>query len=220
MFRAILYTQWKWSRPVILLAVIVGGWLPINALRSWPYKTMESYHIPSLYRSISSAGLGYQLLALAVAVVVAISAWQADAHGKHVYALSLPIARWKFVLLRFAAGASLLGAVAVAVGLFGGVAAALAPLPPMLHAYPIGLAVRFWLGSLIPFGLIFALLVSSSRRVRIVVAAVATLFVVDWLLAAFGVTETTVMTRWLFDSLYEGGGPLTAFLTRWMFIDV
>ncbi|MHB1312843.1 MAG: hypothetical protein ACYC3L_12575 [Gemmatimonadaceae bacterium] len=219
MFRAILYTQWKWARPVLVLAAIIAGWIPLQALRSAPYKTMGTYHIPSLYSSILSASLLYQYLALAVAIVIAISAWQADTARQHVYALALPVARWRFVLMRFGAGAVLLGGVAAAVGVFGAVAAAMAPLPPVLHAYPLGLAIRFWLGTLIPFGAIFALLTSNPRKVKWVTAAVVTLFAVDLLLSSLGVTQAS-LTRVLFEKLYETGGPLTAFLTRWMLIDV
>lgn len=220
MFRAVLYTQWKWTRPVILLAVLVAGYIPVNALRSSPYKVATDYHIPSLYFSIASASALYQLLALAVAIVVAIAAWQADAQRQHVYAMSLPLPRWQFVLLRFGAGAALLGIVAAAVALFGGISAALAPLPPMLHAYPVGLGVRFWLGSLIPFGLIFALLASNPRHVRVVVVAAVTVVAVDLALNAFGVTATPILTQTLIDGAYANNGPLAAFLSKWMLIDV
>lgn len=220
MFRAILYTQWKWARPVLVLAAILAGWIPLQALRTLPYKEPGSYHIPTLYQSVQAAGVFYQLLALAIAVVIAISAWQADAQRQHVYALSLPLARWQFVLHRFGAGAVLLGIVAVAVGLFGGIAAALAPLPPMLHAYPVGLAVRFWLGALVPFGIIFALLSSNPHRVKIVVAIVVTIVAFDMGLAAFGVIDAPVVLGTLQSWLYGDGGPLTAFTSRWMLIDV
>jgi hypothetical protein len=220
MFRAVLYTQWKWARPVVLLAVLVAGYLPVNALRAMPFTSADTYYIPSLYRGIIGASTYYQLLALAVAVVVAIASWQADAHRQHVYALSLPLARWRFVLLRFGAGATLLGAVAVAVGVFGGVAAAVAPLPPMLHAYPVGLAVRFWLGALVPFALIFALLASDPKRVRLVVAGLATVVAVDLLLAAVGTTDQPLVLKWILDGVYAGSGPLAAFLNRWMLVDV
>ena len=220
MFRAVLYTQWKWSRPAILLAVLVAGYIPVAALRAMPYKSADTYYIPSLYRSIAAASTYYQWLALFLAVIVAISAWQADGHRQHVYALSLPVPRWHFVLLRFGAGAALLGVVAAAVGLFGGVACAIAPLPPMLHAYPFGLAVRFWLGSLIPFGLIFALLVSNPKRVRIVVAGVATIIAVDMALAAMGATGKPVVIEAFLDAIYAGRGPLAAFLSKWMLVDV
>ncbi len=220
MFRAVLYTQWKWSRPAILLAVLVAGYIPLTALRGMPYKSESTYHIPSLYSGIIMASTYYQWLALFTAVIVAISTWQADGHRQHVYALSLPVPRWKFVLLRFAAGTTLLGVVAIAVGLFGAVATAIAPLPSMLHAYPFGLAVRFWLGSLIPFGLIFALLVSSPKRVRLVVAGVATVIVVDMALAAMGLIDKPVVLGTFFDAIYSGRGPLAAFLSKWMLVDV
>lgn len=220
MFRAVLYTQWKWTRPAILLAVLVAGYIPVAALRAMPYKSADTYYIPALYHDITAASTYYQWLALFIAVIVAISAWQADGQRQHVYALSLPLPRWRFVLLRFAAGTALLGVVAAAVGLFGGVAAAIAPLPPMLHAYPFGLAVRFWLGSLIPFGLIFALLVSNPRRVRLVVAGVATIVVVDMALATIGVIEKPVVFGTLVDAIYSGRGPLAAFLSKWMLVDV
>ncbi|MDP1891001.1 MAG: hypothetical protein Q8K55_08925 [Gemmatimonadaceae bacterium] len=220
MFRAVLYTQWKWTRPAIVLAVLVAGYIPVAALRAMPYKSEDSYYIPALYRDITAASTYYQWLALFVAVIVAISAWQADGHRQHVYALALPVPRWRFVLLRFSAGAALLSVVAAAVGLFGGVAAAIAPLPPMLHAYPVGLGVRFWLGSLIPFGLIFALLVSNPKRVRLVVAGVATIIVVDMALSAMGLIEKPVVFGTIFDAIYSGRGPLAAFLSKWMLVDV
>lgn len=220
MFRAVFYTQWKWTRPVIVLAALVAAYIPVAALRTAPYKDAATYHIPSLYNSIAGASAGYQLLALALAVVVAISTWQADITRQHVYALSLPLPRWQFVLLRFGAGASLLGIVAVCVSLFGGIAAAIAPLPPMLHAYPIGLGVRFWLGALVPFSLIFALLVSNQKVVRYAVIALVTLLAVDWLLAAFNATSDPVITKWLYDAIYSSHGPLAAFLSKWMLIDV
>jgi hypothetical protein len=220
MFRAILYTQWKWTRPAVLLAVLIAGYIPVAALRAMPYKTADTYYIPALYRDIAAASTYYQWLALFVAVIVAISAWQADGHRQHVYALSLPVPRWQFVLMRFGAGAALLGVVAAAVGLFGGVAAAIAPLPPMLHAYPFGLAVRFWLGSLIPFGLVFSLLVSNPRRVRLVVAGAATFIVVDMALAAMGLIDKPVVIGTFFDAIYADRGPLAAFLSKWMLVDV
>ncbi len=220
MFRAVLYTQWKSSRPVLLLAMLVAGYIPVQTLRSMPYKSADTYHIPSLYYGITTASTYYQLLALATAAVVAIASWQADAARQHVYALSLPLPRWRFVLLRFGAGAALLGTVAAAVGLFGGVAAALAPLPPMLHAYPVGLAIRFWLGALVPFALIFALLASNPRIVRILVTAGVTLVAVDMMLAAVGVIESPVIMTWMAEAIYASNGPLAAFLSKWMLVDV
>jgi hypothetical protein len=220
MFRAVLYTQWKWTRPVIVLAVLIAGYIPVNAMRAMPYRSLDTYHIPSLYYGIVGASAMYQLLALGLAVVVAIAAWQADASRQHVYALSLPVPRWRFVLLRFGAGAALLGIVALSVGLFGGIAAAIAPLPPMLHAYPVGLAVRFWLGALVPFALVFALLSSNPRVVRLLVASVAAIVVVDLLLAGFGATEKPVVMGWFFDTIYSDRGPLAAFLSKWMLVDV
>ena len=220
MFRAVLYTQWKWARPVLLLAVLVAGYIPVDALRTMPYTSAGGYYVPALYRSIEGASTLYQVLALALAVVVAISAWHADAQRQHVYALSLPVPRWRFVLLRFGAGAVLLGAVAFAVGLFGGIAAALAPLPPMLHAYPAGLALRFWLGTMVPFAIIFALLASNPRHVRWLVTAVVTVVLVDLLLASFGVTDRELIINWVPEGLYSGRGPLAAFLSKWMLVDV
>lgn len=220
MFRAVFSTQLKWTRPAILLAVLIAGYIPVETLRSNPWKTTGTYHIPTLYLSITSASAEYQLLALAVAVIVAISSWQADSQKQHVYAMSLPIPRGQFVLLRFGAGAALLGIVAAAVGLFGGIATSIAPLPPMMHAYPVGLALRFWLGALIPFALIFALLASNPKRVRLVVIGLVTVVAVDLLLAGFGATERPVVGGWLLDRIYANGGPLSAFLNKWMLVDV
>ncbi|MBW7933777.1 MAG: hypothetical protein H3C62_09245 [Gemmatimonadaceae bacterium] len=220
MFRAVFYTQWKWARPIIVLGALVAGYIPVEALRSMPFKSADTYYIPTLYQSVTTASVYYQLLALVIAVVVAISAWQADGQRQHVYAMSLPVPRWRFVLLRFGAGVALIGIVAAAVMLFGAVAAAIAPLPPMLHAYPVGLGVRFWLGALVPFSAIFALLASSPKRVRLIVVAFVVIVIVDMMLASVGVTQRPVILSSIFDAVYSGQGPLTAFLSKWMLIDV
>lgn len=220
MFRAVFYSQWKWARPIIVLGALIAGYIPVEALRSMPFKSADTYYIPALYQSVTIASVYYQLLALVVAVVVAISAWQADGQRQHVYAMSLPVPRWHFVLLRFGAGAALIGIVAVAVTLFGGVAAAVAPLPPMLHAYPVGLGLRFWLGALVPFSAIFALLASSPKRVRTIVVAFVVIVIVDMMLASVGVTQRPVILSSILDAVYSGRGPLAAFLSKWMLIDV
>jgi hypothetical protein len=220
MFRAVLYAQWKWGRLVMLPAILVAGFLPLWALRSVSNTGETSYHIPSLMASALSASGFYQVVAVLTGVLLAALVWQTDTLRQHVYALSLPVPRWKFVLLRFGAGATLLGIVAACVGLFAAVATALAPLPSMLHAYPLGLAVRFWLGSLVSFSTLFPMAGGNPVRVKRVLAVIATVVVVDLSLAATGITRQPEILLAVGQFLFDPNGPLVSFFHPWMLLDV
>ena len=77
-------------------------------------------------------------------------------HWKHVYALSLPLARWEYALLKFAAGVTLV--LIPVVALLAGTLLGLAGLdvPDGLHAYPFAFTFRFMLAVLIAYAAAFA----------------------------------------------------------------
>src|SRR5207247_2566146 len=68
-----------------------------------------------LLQAVQSWGTLYPVLAAALGLLVAIATWAPDHRGRHVHALSLPLPRWRYVLLRFGAGAALLAAPVIAV---------------------------------------------------------------------------------------------------------
>src|ERR1041385_568645 len=160
MFRAITETQWKWTRGPALLATLLGFLLPVASLQVARPAMLQ----PDVFvMAMQQFSVGYSVLAAGVGLVVALAAWSNDHRGRHVYALSLPVPRWKYALMRFGAGGLFL--LAPAVGVLAGslVVAALGAIPEGLHVYPLALALRFAFAAAVAYALFFAIASSTSR---------------------------------------------------------
>jgi hypothetical protein len=218
MFRVILYTQWKWSRIVVALGVLVAFALPILSVQGAGVTDPTRWDATRLLRSIETWSVWYATFALGIGLLVATTAWAQDHRGRHVYALSLPIPRWEYTLLRFAAGAVLLAAPVVALWIGALLATSLAQIPPGLHAYPNALALRFALAALVAYAVFFAVSAGTTRTAGYVLAVVGALFAAEVLLSAAGVGGSVI--EGAFDRLVNWPGPLEIFTGRWMLIDV
>jgi ABC-type transport system involved in multi-copper enzyme maturation permease subunit len=160
----------------------------------------------------------FPALAAALGLLVATTAWRDDHRGSHVYALSLPIERWRFALLRFAAGAVLLAAPLLALWVGSLIAVAATPILPGLQAYPNALALRFGLAAFVAYGIFFAVSSGTSRTAAYALGAVAAVIVIDVLVRATG-AELSI-GREVMALLTRAPGPLAVFTGRWMLIDV
>src|SRR2546423_6684162 len=136
MFRAIVETQWKWSRGAVLLATLVAFVIPLGSLQS----AKDAWNPADFVTRMQVWGIAYALLAGAVGLLVALIAWGHDHRGQHVYALTLPITRARYVLMRLGAGMLFLAPPVVALLLSGLIVSASGLIPVGLHAYPIALA--------------------------------------------------------------------------------
>jgi len=151
-------------------------------------------------------------------VFVGMAAWTADHAGGHVYALSMPVSRPHFVLLRFAAGVALLLPVILAMGLGTAVATVAVDLPVGLHAYPAQLTARFALASLACFAIFFSISIATKRALLFTLGGVGGVLLAELLVQALGsevsVTDTVLqlLTRW--------PGPLSILVGRWALFDV
>jgi hypothetical protein len=217
MFRAILYTQWKWSRLVVLLGVLAGFALPVVSVQNvtavssyWAARTMLS--------SVQAWGTLYPVLGAVLALLIAAIAWAADHRGRHVYALSLPLPRWHYALLRFAAGAALLAGPVLAVWIGGLVATSMVTLPAGLHAYPTMLAVRFALAVLVAYGLFFAISAGTVRTAAYVLGVLGGVIALEVIANAAGANLHLLEKLVLVAVVWPG--PLDVFTGRWMLIDV
>src|SRR5437867_7133982 len=139
MFRAILYSQWKWSRLIVALGTVAGFVLPLVSLQGAARADRSPLEAEALLHAVQSWGTLYPLLATALGLLVAIATWAPDHRGRHIHALTLPLPRWRYVLLRFAAGFVLLVAPIAAVLAGAFLATWTATLAPGLQAYPIAL---------------------------------------------------------------------------------
>jgi hypothetical protein len=214
MFRVILYTQWKWTRLALLPGVIIAFSLPVLSIQGSGDWGFASWAL----RTAGGWAVWFPALAAALGLLVAVTAWREDHRGGHVYALSLPIERWRYALLRFAAGALLLAAPIVALWVGSLIATAAASIPPTLRAYPNALALRFALAAFVAYGLFFAISAGTARTAAYVLGAVAVVIALDVLLKAAGVEMSigSEVMAWL----TRAPGPLTVFTGRWMLIDV
>jgi hypothetical protein len=218
MYRAMLYTQWKWSRLIIALGTVAGFALPMFSLQGAASPERNPLQAAALLHVVQSWGSLYPVLAAALGLLVAIATWAPDHRGRHIHALTLPLPRWRYVLLRFAAGATLLAAPILAVFLGAFLATATATLPPGLQGYPLALGLRFALAVLVAYALFFAVSAGTARTAGVILGVIGAIILVqivagiaDLNLDLVGVVQLVVL-NW--------PGPLAVFTGRWMLIDV
>ena len=218
MFRAVLYTQWKWSRLIVVLGTIAAFAIPLLSVQGAARADRGALQAQDLLRSVQSWGSLYPLLATALGLLMAMAAWAPDHRGRHIHALTLPLERWRYVLLRFGAGFALLAAPIAAVLLGALLATWTGTLPPGLQAYPIALAVRFAFAVFVAFALFFAVSAGTARTAGIILGVIGTIILVQ---VVAGIANIDLD---LFSAaqavLLLGPGPLAVFTGRWMLVDV
>lgn len=218
MFRVVLYGQWKWSRIIVALGTVAGFALPILSLQGATSDPTRALRPAELLGIVESWGVLYPVLAATIGLLVAIATWAPDHRGRHVLALSLPLPRWRYVLLRFTAGLVLL--VPAMLGVLAGalLASATATLPPGFEAYPVALAIRFAFAVAVAYAVFFAVSAGTTRTAGIILGIIAAVIVVQILAGAAGI-ELDLSTR-LQAVVLNWPGPLAIFTGRWMLIDV
>lgn len=214
MFRAILMTQWKWSRVIVLLATITGFALPLASLQS----ASQASSATAFVSAMQSWATGYALLAAAAGLLVALSAWQQDHAGRHVYALSLPVTRTRYSALRFGAGALFLLAPIVAVLIGCLIVATSGAIPAGLHAYPLELTARFALAAFVAYAIFFAIASSTPQTAGVVIGAIAAVLFTQYLLALAS-TPVDILGP-ITQFLFVRPGFFSVFTGRWMLVDV
>lgn len=218
MFRMILLTQWKWARLAVALGTVAAFALPVLSMGQFGREQASRWEVQAMLSSIQAWGVLYPVLATGLALLVAALTWSPDHRGRHVYALSLPVPRWHYVVLRFGAGAVLLLGPVVALWAGALVASAAAAIPPGLHAYPSVLALRFGLAVLVAYAVLFAVSSATARTAGYVLAALGGLILVAVLVS---VAEVNVhILGPVLIRLFVWPGPLEIFTGRWMLIDV
>lgn len=215
MFRQILMTQWKWTRGVVLIATIVGFALPLASLQS----AKQALTSIGFVDAMTPWAAAYGLLAAGLGLVVAMAAWSSDQRGRHVYALSLPVSRLRYVMLRLGAGATFLLPTIFAVLVAALVVSAIATLPPGLHVYPVAITLRFALATGLAYALFFAIAASTSRTAGILLGSFAALILAQYVLNVVFSNNYQLFGKVMQFVFYQPG-ILSVFSGRWMLIDV
>ena len=218
MFRVMLYGQWKWSRLIIVLATVAGFALPIISVQGAVESEQSPLRVEELLDAVQKWGVLYPVLAAALGLLVAIMTWAPDHRGRHVHALSLPLPRWRYVLLRFFCGALLLAAPVLAVLAGSLLATGTATIPPGLQGYPAALALRFALAVVVAYAVFFAVSAGTARTAGVILGLIGGVILVQI------IANVANLNLDLFDRLQirvlNWPGPLAIFTGRWMLIDV
>lgn len=218
MFRAMLFTQWKWSRGVLLPLVIATFAVPVYSVHQFSDASLSRWQVSSMLASMQAWGLGYMFASVFIGLIIASASWSFDIKLKHVYALSLPIPRWHYLLLRYAAGAVILLIPAFFLWMGGLVAIASSSIPIGLHAYPTALAIRFLLAAFISYSFIFAASTVPKKIGIGIGIAFGVLILFD--AAIDYATGSSTMITGLFEWAVRWPGFMEVFAGRWMLIDV
>lgn len=218
MFRTILFTQWTWARSLLLVCALAAFAIPIVSVHSGDLSGVDGYTVRTYLSSLQGMGVAYPILAGIIGLVLAVTAWGPDHRGRHVYALTLPLPRWRYALLRFGAGLVLLALPVIALWISALIASATVRLPLGLSTYPTGLTARFALAAVVSYALFSAVSAGTSRTAAYILGAIAVLLLTQ-LMFAFTGSEVDVIAPVL-NAIFIWPGPLAVFSGRWMLIDV
>jgi hypothetical protein len=214
MWRAVLESQWKWTKGLALLGVMIGFAIPLFSLRT----ALGEKSLTSFVNVMAAWGVAYAIAAGALGLTVAMLAWGFDHRLRHVYALSLPISRWRYVLLRFGAGVMMLLLPIAAVLIASEIVAHSSLVPRELHAYPVALALRFGFAVLVAYALFFAISAGTPRTAGIVLGTLALIIGLQIMLGAAGY-HVDLMSH-VVDVVFATPELLAVFGGRWTLIDV
>jgi hypothetical protein len=231
MFQQILFYQWKGSRWGMLPFVLAAFGLPILAVQGLlpvaGVPESESVRASQLLLTLQTWAPVFPGLAAAVGSALALMIWNGDHRGEHVYPLTLPLPRWKYVLLKGGAGWVLL-LMAVAVFWIGCLlATSFTGIPEGLRAYPSAITFRFLLAATLAFTFFFALAAGTMRTaVGVLCAWVGLVLAGELLLPFLGSALNVVpLENWRFMDWFLGvatswPGPFEVYAGNWMLIDV
>jgi len=226
MYQPMLFLHWKQIKVALVPFMIAAFGLPLVSVQGMGGITTPGG--PAAYDYLVGAQLwvtAFPLLAGAIGITLALSAWNWDHQLNHVYALSLPVPRWRYATLKMGAGALLAALPAAAFWVGAHVAAASLTLPEGLHAYPNALALRFFLAELVCYAILFAMAAGTVRTTLVIVTTCLLLLFASgslngFLGREFELFQDVNVLQAFVDVLVGPHGPFEVFSGSWVLIDV
>lgn len=225
MLRSMIFIHWKQANLALLPFVVAAFGLPLLSVQGLgdgfadPWRNYQALAAAQLWLPL------YPILAAAVGVTLALTAWNWDHQLGHQHALSLPMPRWRYALLKLGAGVALALVPTLAFWVSAHLAASSVTLPEGLRTYPDALAFRFLLAVLVSYAALFAAAAGTVRTTLIVVTALLGLLFVagmasDLLIPFFPSLTGSNLTTWILQGMVERPGPFAVFTGNWSLIDV
>lgn len=215
MFNAILKTQWNATRVMVLLTAILAFAVPLASLQD----ALGALSPQAFVETMQKWGGAYAVLAALTGLFVGMAAWRPDQTGRHVYALSLPISRARYVMFRFAAGGVFIAPSVVALLVGALLVTWSGAVPESLRGYPFALALRFAFAAAVAYSMFFAIAASTSRTAGLILAAMAGVVFGQYLVNVIGSTEYDILGP-ITNFIFLKPGILSVFSGRWMLVDV
>ena len=228
MYQPMLYVHWKQIR-LGLVPFILGAFalplLMVQGLGVTPgmdTTTLEAYRIVNEFQVWLPL---FPLLAAGTGMTLALSAWNWDHRHNHVWALSLPLSRWEYAMLKMGAGAALALLPAAAMWVGAHLAVASIELPAGLNAYPNQLALRFALATLISYAFLFAMAAGTIKTTVWFVSGVIAFIILGnmangFLADYYEFFQRTNIVVEFFRIVADSPGPAEVFTGNWALIDV
>lgn len=220
MFSAICRIQWKASATGVALLAALAFIVPLLTVQQAGFSAGDrrGWDLIVMLSTVESAGALFPVVAVILGLTLSVGAWSADHQAEHVYALTLPVPRWHYVLLRFGAGLLLIVPVVAAVGLGCAVALGSLDLPPGLRGYGGAVTLRFALAATVSYSATFALAAGTKRTVAAVLGALTVLIALALTLETFGTTPA-VAGR-IINAFFTRPGPFEVLIGPWALIGV
>lgn len=228
MYQPMLFLHWKQIRFALIPFILAAYVLPLLSVQGLGVPDGMAGTPLEAYRVVSTGQVWlpfYPLLAAAIGITMALSAWNWDHQLKHVYALSLPLTRLEYSMLKMGAGAALTLLPIAGLWIGAHVASLSITLPEGLHAYPNQLAMRFGFATLVSYTALFAMASGTIRTTAVILTGIFVLLVSDSVvtpfLSNFFVTfEHTSFVEWVAQMTIAAPGPFEVFTGSWTLIDV
>jgi hypothetical protein len=219
MYVQMLKAEWRSMGAIIVVLTVVAFGAPLaTVIYGANLARQSTYTVASWLSAAAGIGATIPLIALVAGVLTGMAVWSADHLGGHVYALSLPLPRWRYVLLRFGTGLTFLAGPVAALGIGAAIASSVVELPEGLHAYPAQLTLRFGAATVVCYALFFALSTATRRVALALLGLVGGFILADVLLGTFG--QDTIAIETGFRLLTTWPGPLAILMGRWALFDV
>jgi len=231
MYQPMLFVHWKQVRLALIPFMLAAFGLPLLVVQGLgsPGAVGTATGTVMAYRFLASYDFWtpfFPGLATGVGMILALTAWNWDHQLKHVYALSLPVPRWQYALLKMGAGAAIATLPAVALWVGALLASASVTLPSGLHAYPTALALRFLAATLLAYSAFFAAAAGTVRTTLWIISGVTAFLLfgnlVPEFLTALGFESfaRVDLVGAVWDAMARLPGPFEVFTGKWLLIDV
>jgi len=220
MYDPMLYVHWKQAKLVMIPFVVAAFGLPLLAIQGLgPEPEGLNLDVTVLWLPLFPA------LAGAIGFVLALTAWNWDHQQSHVYALTLPMARWEYAMHKMGAGVALGLLPVMAFWVGAHLASASLTLPVGLNAYPNQLTLRFLFAVLLSYALLFAMAAGTVRTTIWILTGVIAFSIAggllnDVLAPFFPYFQEANIVGVVGEWLFTARGPFGVFTGNWALIDV